>query len=299
MTPTAAALLIAVLALWAPPGTWAAAVVGVVLVGFLAGILHWSAGLWLLALAVSASALRDSHGWLRGVWFVLTAVVALLLGLHVLPGFSNPIVIREAILAQSAEPYTQYLNFDKTLGGVVLLGCSGWAPFRSWTEWRVALRRALPIILLTVVVAMGASLALGFVRFDPHWTPLFWLWAPINLLTTCVSEEAFFRWLIQTELTRQIRWTQPLALGTGALDVHAGRFPRTQTGDVMVVTVSAALFGLAHIAGGWTYALLAGLAGAGYALVYQRTNRLEMSTLTHFSVNLVHFLLFTYPARVL
>ena len=43
-------------------------------------------------------------------------------------------------------------------------------------------------------------------------------------------------------------------------------------------------------------ALLAGLAGAGYAMVFQRTARLEMAALTHFTVNAVHFLLFTYPA---
>ena len=44
------------------------------------------------------------------------------------------------------------------------------------------------------------------------------------------------------------------------------------------------------------YALLAGLSGAGYAVVFQRTARLEMAALTHFTVNAVHFLLFTYPA---
>jgi membrane protease YdiL (CAAX protease family) len=42
--------------------------------------------------------------------------------------------------------------------------------------------------------------------------------------------------------------------------------------------------------------VLAGLAGLGYAVVYQRTMRLEMSVLAHFTVNAVHFLLFTYPA---
>jgi hypothetical protein len=60
--------------------------------------------------------------------------------------------------------------------------------------------------------------------------------------------------------------------------------------------VSAASFGLAHAAGGWQYVLLAAVAGCGYALVYHRTTRLEMAILCHFTVNAVHFLLFTYPA---
>ncbi len=98
---------------------------------------------------------------------------------------------------------------------------------------------------------MAASLALGFVRFDPRWTPLFWVWAPINLLLTCVSEEALFRGFLQREL------------GV-ALD---GRAYAATT----AVAVSALAFGLAHAGGGWRYVLLATLAGTGYALAYQRT----------------------------
>ena len=147
---------------------------------------------------------------------------------------------------------------------------------RSPADWAAALRLTAPLCLVTVAVVMGASLALGFVRFEPRWTQLFWLWAPVNLLTTCVSEEAFFRQLLQTELHRTLRERR-----------HANE---------MAVAGSALLFGLAHVGGGWQYALLAGLAGAGYAVVFQRTARLEMAALTHFTVNAVHFLLFTYPA---
>ena len=42
--------------------------------------------------------------------------------------------------------------------------------------------------------------------------------------------------------------------------------------------------------------VIATLAGLGYAMVSRRTSRLEMSVLAHFTVNAVHFVLFTYPA---
>jgi membrane protease YdiL (CAAX protease family) len=42
--------------------------------------------------------------------------------------------------------------------------------------------------------------------------------------------------------------------------------------------------------------MLATLAGAGYAIAFQRTGRVEAGILTHFAVNAAHFLLFTYPA---
>ena len=258
------------------PALWLIAIALAVLAGYLAGFVHGPAVLWLLALAVSARRLRTATGWNRAAWMAVTAVLSLLLGLHLLPGFSNPAVVGDAVLSPGARPYSQYLNFDKTLGGVLLLGCLGWRPMRSAAEWTMALRRTLPLIPLTVAAVMAASSALGFVRFEPRWTQLFWVWALVNLLTTCMSEEAFFRQLVQSELQRTLR----------------GRPYEKE----IAVAGSAVLFGLAHAAGGWQYAVLASLAGGGYAVVYKRTNRLEMAILTHFSVNAVHFLLFTYPA---
>ena len=61
--------------------------------------------------------------------------------------------------------------------------------------------------------------------------------------------------------------------------------------------VSSILFGFAHFAGGLQYILLATIAGGFYALAYLRAGRfVASSVLTHFWVNLLHILLFTYPA---
>jgi len=53
---------------------------------------------------------------------------------------------------------------------------------------------------------------------------------------------------------------------------------------------------LAHYMGGNNYILLATVAGVGYGWVYRHTGRIEASILTHFSLNSLHLLLFTYPA---
>jgi hypothetical protein len=63
----------------------------------------------------------------------------------------------------------------------------------------------------------------------------------------------------------------------------------------VAVAASALLFGAAHGAGGALYAALATVAGLGYALAYATTRRVEAAVLTHFIVNAVHFLGFTYP----
>lgn len=42
--------------------------------------------------------------------------------------------------------------------------------------------------------------------------------------------------------------------------------------------------------------LLAFVAGMGYGWIYYRAKRIEASILTHFTLNFLHILFFTYPA---
>jgi len=272
-----AALFATVVALWIRPW-WVllASLMVAEITGFVSGILSGPAGIWIVGLAMAIwNFRRVAGGWQRALTFVGAAVMAGLLAVHAMSGFQNPIVLRTVVLSPGALPYTQYVNFDKTLAGVLVLAIGWFAPLRSGADWRTALRSAAPIAGVTIVVVMAASLALGFVRFDPRWTPAFWVWAPINLLLTCVSEEALFRGFLQREIDQGLTG-RPHAASTA-------------------VATSALAFGLAHIAGGWLYVLLATLAGTGYALAYQRSGRIEMAILTHFAVNATHFLLFTYP----
>jgi len=273
-----AGLFATVLALWVRPW-WVllAALLVAEVAGFVSGILSGPAGIWILGLATAVWSFRRTVArWQRVLAFVGVAGMAGLLAAHAMSGFQNPVILRGVVLSSGAMPYTQYVNFDKTLAGVLVLAIGWFAPLRTVRDWGATLLLAAPIVAVTIVGVMAASLALGFVRFDPRWTPLFWVWAPINLLLTCVSEEALFRGFLQRELG--------VLLG--------GRAYAATT----AVAVSALGFGLAHAGGGWRYLLLATLAGTGYALAYQRTGRVEASILAHFAVNATHFLLFTYPA---
>ena len=94
-----------------------------------------------------------------------------------------------------------------------------------------------------------------------------------------MSEEAFFRGLIQHESRRGL-----------------ARVLDQRRAGAIAVAVSTVWFGLAHAAGGWQYVLVSAIAGAGYATVYHRTERLDLAVLAHFLTNATHFLLFTYPA---
>ena len=65
-------------------------------------------------------------------------------------------------------------------------------------------------------------------------------------------------------------------------------------GTAIALSITAVLFGLAHLPGGIDYVMLATVAGIGYGWSYYRTGHIEAAILTHFTLNALHFLLFTY-----
>jgi membrane protease YdiL (CAAX protease family) len=262
---------------------WVAALAVAVILGYVAHVLSGPAVVWIVAFAAACvgygrAKARAPGGWrtaLVTLAVVLILVLGLLLGMHALPGFHNYLALDKVVLSPGAEPYTLYLNFDKTLVGICILGLCYRGLLSSATGWSRALRRAMPAMALNVLIVAAGAMAIGYLTWQPKWTSLFWIWAPVNLFFTCLSEEAFFRGFIQRELT---------------LAFQSSRF-----GSVLAIGVSAVLFGLAHFAGGVSYVVLAMGAGLGYAIIFHITRSIEMSMLAHFALNTTHFLLFTYP----
>lgn len=276
---TYTALLLSVIALWLGPRIWIPLLSGAVVLGYLAGVLHGPAIIWIVAFAGICAGYRLAKTrTLEALAAAGIVLLALPLGMHVLPGFRNFLLLEDIVLMPGAAPYTMYLNFDKTLVGICILGACGHALLGKAADWGRALRRAAPILIANIVVVAAIAMALGYLNWQPKWIPLFWIWAASNLFFTCLSEEAFFRGFIQRELGAALQG-RPYA-------------------DGVSIAVSAVLFGLAHFAGGVTYAALGIVAGLGYALVYHRTKSIEMAMLAHFTLNATHFLLFTYPSAI-
>jgi membrane protease YdiL (CAAX protease family) len=277
---------LAVLALWlggddrAPAlrrDGWLLLLVASLIAALVAGVMRPVGLVWVAAVAATTFAVgrRQVAGWQRYLALVVFVVVATGLAFHRLPGFNNPRVIDAVRFSADAIPYSLYLNFDKALAGLFVLG---WCQTRMVTgrEWRAMLVGAAPWAAGLIGLIMVLSLAAGYVRFEPKFPPETWLWLVVNLGLTCLAEEALFRGFVQAQLQRA--WQH----------FAAGRW--------LALGVAALLFGLAHAAGGATYVALATVAGLGYGWVYQRTGRIEASILTHFTLNTAHFLLFTYPA---
>jgi uncharacterized protein len=211
----------------------------------------------------------------RAVSGVLVLAISVAFMLHVAPGFRNPLVMDRVVLGPGALPFTKYLNYDKAIVGLFLLGI-WYRPVEPPHAWREVLRSFAPRFAAVVALVLLLSLGTGYVRWDPKASPSFPIWAWSTLLFTVVGEEAFFRSLVQTTLHRWLG-------GTG----------RAQLPSLALASV---LFGVAHLAGGPLYVALATVAGLGYGWVFIRTGSIGAAILTHFGVNALHFLLFTYPA---
>ncbi|MES2069420.1 MAG: CPBP family intramembrane glutamic endopeptidase [Pseudomonadota bacterium] len=210
----------------------------------------------------------------RVVFGAITMLIALALAMHLLPGFNNPVLIAGVKFSADAASFKQYANFDKGAVGLVLLAflCKRTA---SSAELGEAVPRALPVAGLTIVLVMAIAVPIGYLEPDfklPAFTPVFLL---VNLFFTCVAEEAFFRGFLQDRLARLLK--------------------KTRWGALIALTISALLFGLAHLGGGVRLALLATIAGVGYAYAYHATKKIEAPILVHFLFNAAHFVFFTYP----
>lgn len=277
---------------------------------------RWLAVLWLLAACVTAYGaqvltakaipslvvilvltLLHQHWqhrvWLASTMLTLLAGVLLALAMHQLPGFQNVLLLDQVQVSRDAIPFTLYANFDKGLAGVVLLLVL-W-PLSQYPQgtWQSQHRGSLappatslrydqllwrgfwPLFPLTFLCSELLGVTFGFLTWDPKFPSYTLLVLAVNLWLTCVAEELFFRGLLQTSLQRWLA-ARGYALWPAAVLVGL-------------------LFGVAHVAGGWPYAVAVTFAGIGYGLMYLRSGRIEVAILGHFALNAVHFLFFSYP----
>ena len=276
-------LALTVLLLWVPAPAirgrrdwaWCPGLALACAAGLAGGVLDWRAPLWILACAALAvGARKASRAWVRVPLLVLTGVVAFLFALHRFPGYYNPVLAEGIRFSADTPPFSLRANADTAVAGIVLMGvfCER---ISRLADWLAMLRRVWPVALSTLVVVLGLGWALGYVRPDWKWTPYSAWFLASNLLFTCITEEAFFRGFVLERLARGMaRWR----------------------GGVLVATLlSSLLFGLAHARGGPLLVALATLAGIHYAAAYLRSRRIEGAILTHFALNAVHFVAFSYP----
>jgi len=237
----------------------------------------------MLYVALYYVAINIKHHVFSRIFDVAFIITGIALALHYLPGFNNlPIIINEQI-SKDAITYSLYANVDKGIAGLLLsayffkkLNNSSASSNHTSTlrvNW-LNLKQPFFITISTIISTLILALLLGLVDFNPK-IPNFWFeFIVINLLFTCVAEEALFRGILQTRLSRQLSKTRVA---------------------VLAPMIIACIFAAAHFIGGLNYVLVSLVAGFGYGYIFYKTQRLEWAILCHWLVNLCHFFLFTYP----
>ncbi|MFY0664988.1 MAG: CPBP family intramembrane metalloprotease [Natronospirillum sp.] len=217
---------------------------------------------WMVEQSVS-TALR----WIRyALWFLASAALVV----HVMPGYEGLLVAEQVVFKPGSTATNLYFNHDKVLVAWSLLN---FIPLfgRSTTPQPLKPFWLTPLaVTLGIALALALAVTLDLIDWQPAWTPWFWLFAAGNLLNTCIAEELLFRGVLQRQLQQRIK-------------------------PLLAVAIAALLFGLAHLAGGWDYVVVAVIAGGVYGLAYYWTGRIVWAVLVHWLLNLGHFVLFTYP----
>ena len=87
---------------------------------------------WVGLLAMAGWAVvRGARPWIRWVGHAVFLLCAIALRLHVAPGFANPVAL-EGVVSAGAAPFKAYLNLDKTLSGLWILGIAIWGAGRAY-----------------------------------------------------------------------------------------------------------------------------------------------------------------------
>lgn len=219
---------------------------------------------------------EEMPNYLNGLAFILLIPLSLALASHLLPGFSNYLLIPFTHISANAYSFQQYINFDKAFAAIAL--ASVFYLLNSYRSQRqdISFGNFYIPLSLHLFVVLGLAFILGAINFDFKYSLKTAQFLTVNLLITCMAEEFFFRGIIQRGIENI--------------------FPSYRYIGWLALLASTVLFGLAHQTGGIQYSLLAAISGLFNAYIYMKSRRIELAVLSHFALNAVHFCFFTYPA---
>lgn len=220
---------------------------------------------------------KPVHGkFLTVAAWTLILITAFFMRLHI-TGFHNWQIVDAELISTQAYEYSLWLNIDTAFVGLGILLFGLQQPIRRWLHVKHMLLKMLPSSVMAVGIIIGIAVAFHVVSPDAKWPELWLIWIVINLVITCISEEAFFRFFIQGSIAELLH--------------------KYKAGPFIAIFIANIFYLLAHhtMLGMTNYIAATFVAGLFYGYVFHITKRIEASILLHFIVNVIHFFFFTYP----
>lgn len=213
---------------------------------------------------------------LRFLHLLLLLLASVYFAMHIVPGFYNDLVLDKVNVSLNSAAFSMYLNFDKTIAGIILFISSN-----LYKNEKLLNLKSLAITLIFCIscssLLMISGVLSNYIEFDFKIPNFILIWFINNLFFVCLTEEVLFRGVIQNKL-------KGLNLGRYIPYIH--------------VILASIIFGLVHFKAGVLYILLSCIAGIFYGLAYEMTGRVLCAILVHFFLNFVHIIFFTYPSMV-
>ncbi|GAB4167410.1 MAG: CPBP family intramembrane metalloprotease [Rickettsiaceae bacterium] len=220
---------------------------------------------------------QNLNKFIKATLYGLIWVLLIGFAFHILPGFSNVLIVDKLSLSELSCPFSMYLNFDKSIAALILYITSGLAISEKVISKKAILQTILALILCIGVILVPGLIS-GYIALDIKVPDILLIWIVNNLLFVCMSEEVIFRGFLQESLK--------------------SFFVKKVSIDYLHIIVASVVFALAHFKGGAPFMILTLIAGVFYGYVYEKTGRIFCAMLVHFGLNLTHLIFFTYPASV-
>ncbi|SEA19019.1 CPBP family intramembrane glutamic endopeptidase [Microbulbifer marinus] len=213
---------------------------------------------------LSLYTIETTRGWKRGLSYLAAGLLMLVTALGLLPG---------AARIELLPPYTDgagnsiYANFNVGKAVIAIALVAFMLRLRQSLKAvdmpYIAAAVMIPLVCAAAVLGTSAKFAMAIV-----------VAAAINLLVVCVSEEGFFRWILQRGVENGLgRWRW------------------------LAVPLVTAVFTFLHT--GWaasaTALALVTVAGFCYSLLWCLRQNFWGCVLAHWGVNLLHMFLLPYP----
>jgi membrane protease YdiL (CAAX protease family) len=214
-------------------------------------------------------------GWSRYFLVMVAGVVSFGLNWHLIKGFSNPCVVEGFLFSNDASRFNWCLNFDKPFMGIFALGL--YLPLiNNQKQFWNLLFLTMGWTLVAGFALLGWGVYRNIITWDIKWFTFIPLFLFFNLFLVIIPEEAFYRGFLQREITLNLK---------------------NRASGILAILVASLLFAISHLFStpSIEFFIALMLTGIAYGGIYLLTGAIETSILTHFFINTIHIIFFTYP----
>ncbi|MFC6633926.1 CPBP family intramembrane glutamic endopeptidase [Microbulbifer taiwanensis] len=216
------------------------------------------------AIWLALCTIETQGGWKRAAAFLVSGLLMLVTALGILPGSERVELLPPY---SDASGNTIYASFNAGKAVIAIAVVAFMLRQRGWLHHG-------DLLYISAAIALPFLLGLMATGLSPKFGAAIVVAATVNLLVVCISEEGFFRWILQRgseELLGSQRW--------------------------LAVLLVTAIFTLLHT--GWAASPLALVlvtaAGACYSLLWYLRRNFWACVLAHWGVNVLHLFLLPYP----